>query len=143
MNRLPLLSYALLVIAGSVSAHEVRPALLKVSELSAGQFLVRWKVPAMGNQRLAIDPRFAAACVESGERVGGGRNVDDRHDLSVGFVYVAPMGKKIDGSRPLAVVHAANDETAALASQMLREACVLGESAPPDRAVIYKTLEAD
>lgn len=71
MNRLPLLSCALLVFAGSVSAHEVRPALLKVSELSAGQFLVRWKVPAMGNQRLAIDPLFAAACVESGEHVEG------------------------------------------------------------------------
>lgn len=84
--------------------------------------------------------KFGNAIIELG---GGRRNVDDALDLSVGFVDVAPIGTKIDGSRPLAVVHAANDETAALASQMLREACVLGESAPPDRAVIYKTLEAD
>ncbi|MCH7854286.1 MAG: thymidine phosphorylase [Proteobacteria bacterium] len=84
--------------------------------------------------------KFGNAIIELG---GGRRNVDDALDLSVGFVDVAPIGTKIDGSRPLAVVHAANDETAALASQMLREACVLGESAPPDRPVIYKTLEAD
>ena len=84
--------------------------------------------------------KFGNAIIELG---GGRRNVDDALDLSVGFVDVAPIGTKIDGSRPLAVVHAANDETAALASQMLREACVLEESAPPDRAVIYKTLEAD
>lgn len=71
MNRLVSLSCALLAFTGSVAAHEVRPALLKVSELGGGQFLVRWKVPAMGNQRLAIDPLFAAACVESGERVDG------------------------------------------------------------------------
>ncbi len=71
MIRLLLLSCALLAFTGSVVAHEVRPALLKVSELGGGQFLVRWKVPAMGNQRLAIDPVFGAACVESGERVDG------------------------------------------------------------------------
>jgi len=88
-----------------------------------------------------VDGRmFGNAIIELG---GGRRNVDDELDLSVGFVDVAPIGTKIDGSRPLAVVHAANDETAALASRMLREACVLGEAAPPDRVVIHKTLEAD
>ncbi len=72
MKRLLLLfTCTLLALTGPAAAHEVRPALLKVSELADGQFLVRWKVPAMGNQRLAIDPIFGAACVESGERVDG------------------------------------------------------------------------
>jgi len=83
---------------------------------------------------------FGNAIIELG---GGRRKVDDELDLSVGFVDVAPIGTTIDSSRPLAVVHAANDETAALASRMLREACVLGESVPSDRPVIYKTIEAE
>jgi thymidine phosphorylase len=88
-----------------------------------------------------VDGRmFGNAIIELG---GGRRKVDDELDLSVGFVDVAPIGTTIDSSRPLAVVHAANDETATLASRMLREAFVLGESAPADRSVIYKTLEAD
>jgi thymidine phosphorylase len=84
--------------------------------------------------------KFGNAIIELG---GGRRKVDDELDLSVGFVDVAPVGATIDGNRPLAVVHAADNETAALASDMLRAACVLGESAPPDRAVIHKILDAE
>jgi thymidine phosphorylase len=84
--------------------------------------------------------KFGNAIIELG---GGRRKVDDELDLSVGFVDVAPVGATIDGNRPLAVVHAADNETAALASDMLRAACVLGESAPPDRAVIHKILAAE
>ena len=83
---------------------------------------------------------FGNAIIELG---GGRRKVDDKLDLSVGFVDVAPIGAVIDRNRPLAVVHAANDDTATVASQLLREACVLGESAPPDRPVIFKTLDAE
>ncbi|MFP6595879.1 MAG: HupE/UreJ family protein [Candidatus Hydrogenedentota bacterium] len=53
------------------SAHEVRPALLKVSEVSEGRYLIHWKVPAMGNQRLAIDPVFDAGCDAADDRVDG------------------------------------------------------------------------
>jgi len=84
--------------------------------------------------------KFGNAIIELG---GGRRKVDDELDLSVGFVDVAPVGAIIDSNRPLAVVHAADNETAALASDMLRAACVLGETAPPDRAVIHKILDAE
>ncbi len=84
--------------------------------------------------------KFGNAIIELG---GGRRKVDDELDLSVGFVDVAPVGATIDANRPLAVVHAANEETAALASDMLREACVLGASSPPDRPVIHKILDAE
>lgn len=55
----------------SVFAHEVRPAHLMVSEVSDGQYLVRWTVPAMGNRRLAIDPVFSGNCAETGDGVDG------------------------------------------------------------------------
>jgi len=84
--------------------------------------------------------KFGNAIIELG---GGRRKVDDELDLSVGFVDVAPVGATIDANRPLAVVHAANEATATLASDMLREACVLGESSPPDRPVIHKILDAE
>lgn len=84
--------------------------------------------------------KFGNAIIELG---GGRRKVDDELDLSVGFVDVAPIGTPIDSGRPLAVVHAANEETAALASRMFREACVLGEFVPSDRPIIYKTIEAE
>ena len=83
---------------------------------------------------------FGNAIIELG---GGRRKVDDELDLSVGFVDVAPIGAVIDRNRPLAVVHAANDDTAELASRLLLEACVLGESPPPERPVIFKTLDAE
>ncbi|NOX69350.1 MAG: thymidine phosphorylase [Gammaproteobacteria bacterium] len=90
---------------------------------------------------VAVDGRkFGNAIIELG---GGRRKVDDELDLSVGFVDVAPIGTTIDNNTPLALVHAANDETAALASQMLRAACVLGESPPTNRPVIYRILDAD
>jgi len=89
----------------------------------------------------AVDGRkFGNAIIELG---GGRRKVDDELDLSVGFVDVAAIGATIDNDTPLAQVHAANDETAALASQMLREACVIGESPPPSRPVIYKILDTE
>ena len=60
-----------LAFSAAVAAHEVRPALLKVSELSDGRYLVRWKVPALGNRRLAIDPVFSSGCVEGEDGVDG------------------------------------------------------------------------
>jgi len=88
-----------------------------------------------------VDGRqFGNAIIELG---GGRRKVDDELDLSVGFVDVAPIGARIDNNRPLAVVHAADDATADLASNMLREASTLGDSMPPERPVIFKVLDAD
>jgi len=57
--------------AATAVAHEVRPALLKISEVSDQKFLVSWKVPAVGDRRLAIAPEFAAGFTLSPERVSG------------------------------------------------------------------------
>ena len=57
--------------AATAVAHEVRPALLKISEVSDQKFLVSWKVPAVGERRLAIAPEFAAGFTPSPERVSG------------------------------------------------------------------------
>jgi len=75
MKRSAWLAYSILLMcvlaAASTVAHEVRPALLKISEVSDQKFLVSWKVPALGNRRLAIAPEFAAGFSSSKERVSG------------------------------------------------------------------------
>ena len=66
---LPLLG--VLVLPGGVAAHEVRPAYLQVTEVSAGRFEVLWKQPILPDaepglvRRLPIAPRFPAACQAS------------------------------------------------------------------------------
>ena len=89
---------------------------------------------------VAVNGRhFGNAIIELG---GGRRKVDDELDLSVGFVDVAPIGSHVDAGTPLAVVHAADDASADIASRMLREACQLGDTAPPARPAIHATLDA-
>jgi hydrogenase/urease accessory protein HupE len=56
---------ALLLLAGLAappiaSAHEIRPALLDISETSEGVFQVVWKVPTRGDRALALEPTFPA-----------------------------------------------------------------------------------
>jgi hydrogenase/urease accessory protein HupE len=57
----------LLLAARGTSAHEVRPAFLELSETTANQFLMTWKVPALGEFRLSIAPRLPASCHIVGE----------------------------------------------------------------------------
>ncbi len=70
MRWLPIVGLFLLCTF-TATAHEVRPALLKVTEVSEGRYLVHWKVPAMGDQRLAIDPVFAPHFETVNNRVDG------------------------------------------------------------------------
>lgn len=72
MTRTLLLLLAAALLAGSAFSHEVRPARLSVAEIADGRFLVRWAVPAIQNQRLAIDPVFAGACGTNEGRAEGG-----------------------------------------------------------------------
>ena len=56
---------ALLLLAGlaappAASAHEIRPALLDITETSQGVFQVVWKVPTRGDRALALEPTFPA-----------------------------------------------------------------------------------
>jgi hydrogenase/urease accessory protein HupE len=68
MTTLPqraLLALLLLAAAGSLQAHEVRPAYLELNQVADAQFAVTWKQPVVGNQRLAIEPLLPTACQRS------------------------------------------------------------------------------
>ena len=88
----------------------------------------------------AVDGRhFGHAIIEMG---GGRRKVDDELDLSVGFSDVVPVGTAVGADTPLALVHAPDDALAEVASRMLREACTIGNDAPPERPVVCQVMEA-
>ena len=67
---LPLLSAA--VLSAPAAAHEVRPAYLELTEVSAGRFEVLWKQPVLADaepglvRRLPLRPVFPAHCRETG-----------------------------------------------------------------------------
>jgi thymidine phosphorylase len=62
--------------------------------------------------------------------LGGGRTrEDDPVDHSVGLTEVAAPGEEVaPGGRPLAMVHAKDEESAKRAAEALREAYTLGDS---------------
>lgn len=70
---LGLLAWTMLVLTAlaplPAAAHEVRPAYLEISEVSAGRYEVVWKTPMVQNRRLRLDPLFPAACTLVGEPV--------------------------------------------------------------------------
>lgn len=73
--------------------------------------------------------------------LGGGRQaVDDVLDLSVGFTDFVSIGTKLDGTTPLAVIHAGSEADAENAEKSLLAACDIGADAPADRKVIYEVL---
>ncbi len=49
----------------TASAHEVRPAFLKLSETSPAQFQALWKQPVLDGKRLKITPNFPEDCEQS------------------------------------------------------------------------------
>ncbi len=68
-----------LLLAGSVQAHEVRPAYLRIQQEGAEQFDVLWRVPARGDMRLGIYVGLPEHCSESGEKLGwieGGTHIE-------------------------------------------------------------------
>ena len=57
-----------LLLAGSATAHEVRPAYLALRETTPDRFEVRFKVPTRGDRVLRLVPLLPNVCVASGER---------------------------------------------------------------------------
>jgi hydrogenase/urease accessory protein HupE len=53
----------------SVSAHEVRPGYLELRERDEGVFATTWKVPALGEFRLAIAPVYPEFCRQTHDPV--------------------------------------------------------------------------
>jgi thymidine phosphorylase len=86
----------------------------------------------------AVDVRAVGnAIIELG---GGRRKVGEKLDLSVGFSDVARIGTLLDRETPLAVVHAASENDAALAEQLLLDACTRHEASPEERPVICERV---
>jgi thymidine phosphorylase len=76
----------------------------------------------------AIDVRAVGIAIVN---LGGGRaREDDRVDHAVGLTEVAALGERVEaGGRPLALVHARDDDSARRAAAAIRSAFALGD--PP------------
>jgi thymidine phosphorylase len=74
--------------------------------------------------------------------LGGGRvRETDPVDHAVGLTEVAAPGERVGpGERPLALVHAADDDAAERAASALRDAYVLGEAAPEEPPAVLEVL---
>jgi hydrogenase/urease accessory protein HupE len=55
--------------AGNALAHEVRPGYLEIRQANPERLEVLWKVPARGEMRLALRPRFPENCRPVGETI--------------------------------------------------------------------------
>lgn len=71
---------------------------------------------------------------------GGRRALGDVLDLSVGLSDMVPIGTKVDREQPLGVIHAADEATAASASDLMREACTVSDTVPATNPVIREIL---
>ncbi len=75
--------------------------------------------------------------------LGGGRRVmGDTLDLAVGLTEIAHIGDTVDKARPLAVIHAASDEQAQAAAELIRNACGVSETCETNNPVIYEIFTA-
>jgi len=63
------LAFCLWCTAICASAHEVRPAFLKMTETAPSEFSVVWKQPVLSGQRLRIRPTFPETCIPTKPRL--------------------------------------------------------------------------
>jgi hydrogenase/urease accessory protein HupE len=56
-----------ILAAQALFAHEVRPGYLELRQTAANTYAVLWKVPAVGDMRLSIHPRFPENCKPAGD----------------------------------------------------------------------------
>jgi thymidine phosphorylase len=71
---------------------------------------------------------------------GGRRKASDRVDPRVGFTDLLPLGAEADPDRPLAMVHAADEDAADRAAAILRAAFTLSDIPPAPSPVILERL---
>jgi thymidine phosphorylase len=73
--------------------------------------------------------------------LGGGRHqVGEKLDLAVGLSNVARTGTLLDSETPLAVIHAASEDDAALAEKLLLGACTTAAEPPAERPVVVERM---
>ncbi len=86
----------------------------------------------------SVDTRAVGnAVIELG---GGRREVGQALDLAVGFDNFAAIGDRLDAQRPLAVVHAADENAAERAEAQLRAAVTTAGEPPGARKVVVDIL---
>ena len=89
----------------------------------------------------AVDAHaVGSAIIELG---GGRQQLGEELDLAVGISDVAQIGEMVGTDRPLAVVHAASEEDAKLASELITQACTISADRPDERPIVYEVLTAD
>ena len=94
--------------------------------------------PAEAGTVASLDVRARGPCGGRARRRAAAR--DRPVDHAVGLTEVAAPGERVGpGERPLALVHAASDESAERAAAALREAYALGEP-PADAPVVLEVL---
>jgi hydrogenase/urease accessory protein HupE len=59
-----------ILLLGPAGAHELRPAFLEIREIPDHNFVVTWKVPALGERRLSLYVQMPKDCMAVGEKVG-------------------------------------------------------------------------
>jgi thymidine phosphorylase len=87
----------------------------------------------------AVDARAVGVAIVN---LGGGRAREtDTVDHSVGFTHVAAVGERVGpGERPLAIVHARDEDGAESAAAALRSAYELGDAAPESTDPVIEVL---
>ena len=95
--------------------------------------------PAEAGVVSSVDVRAVGLAVVA---LGGGRTREtDPVDHSVGLTEVAAPGEEVaPGGRPLAVVHAADEDGARRAADALRAAFELGNAAPKETPPVLEVL---
>lgn len=98
-HAFPLLLYAVAMLAASlglaarVSAHEVRPAYLEITERGDGKADVLWKQPSVGLMAVAIRPHIAGGLIDRApDRVENAENFEIRRWRGVDL-----RGQGVDG----------------------------------------------
>ncbi len=76
--------------------------------------------------------------------LGGGRQqLGEELDLAVGISDIAQIGELVGTDRPLAVVHAASEDDADLASELIAHACTISADRPDERPIVYEIHSAE
>jgi thymidine phosphorylase len=71
---------------------------------------------------------------------GGRRRPEDAIDHAVGFTDLATLGERVDGERPLGVVHAGSEAKAEAAAEALRQAYAVADGAPAKTPVVVERI---
>lgn len=71
---------------------------------------------------------------------GGRRQASDTIDYSVGFTYMARLGDQVDGQRPLAVIHAKDENSWQEAAKAVKAAIKLADKAPESTPTVYRRI---